>query len=141
MVMDAHICILKTLYSSQILCEKPGIAMLKKTPHISRENSVSIVVLSFMTKIHQMNFVGLPGYMNIVIRTWMRNSLVMSGDSSIPPQILPSLSHVTCSLMLKRRAWMLPIISNILEHGLSKMRPSFSFVHITLFQKMRQLQD
>ena len=45
-----------------------------------------------MTKIHWMNFVGLPGYMNIVIRTWMRNSLVMSGDSSIPPQILPSLS-------------------------------------------------
>ena len=65
--------------------------MLKKKPHISRENSVSIVVLSFMTKIHQMNFVGLPGYMNIVIRTWMRNYLVMSGDSSISPQILPSL--------------------------------------------------
>lgn len=64
----------------------------KKKHHFWRELRVSIVILSFMTKIHQMNFVGLPGYMNIVIRTWMRNSLVMSGDSSIPPQILPSLS-------------------------------------------------
>lgn len=86
-------------------------------------------------------FCGTSWYMNIVIRAWMRNSLVMSGDNSIPPQILPSLSPVTCSLMLKRRARMLPIVSNILDHGLSKMRPSFGMVHITPFPKMRQLQD